>query len=118
MLVVSFLWTEWVQRLGGNASTRTAPMAEYLASGHHLNKRKDASLHDDLMEPSNRGPRHSPRASTIPMKPTRTPDNRQSKQAPGNMQRPEIRDNLDSRGRIEGRFTGDKSKKGDRKPQK
>jgi hypothetical protein len=52
------------------------------------------------------------------MKPTRTSDNRQSKQAPGNMQRPEIRDNLDSRSHIEGRFTGDKSKKGDRKPQK
>jgi hypothetical protein len=52
------------------------------------------------------------------MKPTRTTANRQSKQGPGNRPRPEIRDNLDSRSHIEGRFTGDKSKKGDRKPEK
>jgi hypothetical protein len=52
------------------------------------------------------------------MKPTRSNDNRQSKQGPISKPRPEIRDNLDSRSHIEGRFTGDKSKKGDRKPQK
>ena len=52
------------------------------------------------------------------MKPTRTTATRQSKQGPTSKPRPEIRDNLDSRSHIEGRFTGDKSKKGDRKPQK
>jgi hypothetical protein len=52
------------------------------------------------------------------MKPTRSNNNRQGKQGLVSKPRPEIRDNLDSRSRIQGRFVGDKSKKGDRKPQK
>jgi hypothetical protein len=50
------------------------------------------------------------------MKGSRSAANRQSKQGFTNKPRPEIRDDLDSRSRIQGRFTDDKSKKGDRKP--
>ena len=50
------------------------------------------------------------------MKTSRTATNKQNKQGFSHKPRPEIRDDLDSRSRIEGRFTGDKSKKGDRKP--
>jgi hypothetical protein len=50
------------------------------------------------------------------MKPTRSNASQQSKQGPVSKPRPDIRDNLDSRSQIQGRFTGDKSKKGDRKP--
>jgi hypothetical protein len=50
------------------------------------------------------------------MKASRSTTNKQSKQGVSQKPRPEIRDNLDSRSRIQGRFVGDKSKKGDRKP--
>jgi hypothetical protein len=40
----------------------------------------------------------------------------QSKSGVTRKPRPEIRDDLDSRSQIQGRFQGDKSKKGDRKP--
>ena len=52
------------------------------------------------------------------MKTSRSTNNLQSKQGLHSKPRPEIRDNLDSRSHIEGRFVGDKSKKGDRKSAK
>jgi hypothetical protein len=50
------------------------------------------------------------------MKATRINASQQSKQGPASKPRPDIRDDLDSRSQVQGRFTGDKSKKGDRKP--
>lgn len=51
------------------------------------------------------------------MKPTRSAMNRQSKQGITNKPRPEIRDDLDSRSQKEEGYSGDRSKKGDRKKQ-
>jgi hypothetical protein len=51
------------------------------------------------------------------MKGSRSTVNKQSKSGVTRKPRPEIRDDLDSRSKIQGRFQGDKSKKGDRQPQ-
>jgi hypothetical protein len=49
------------------------------------------------------------------MKTSRSTETRQSKQGISRKPRPEIRDDIDSRKRKEAGYTGDKSKKGDRK---
>ena len=51
------------------------------------------------------------------MKPSRSTNNRQSKQGMSHKPRPEIRDDLDSRKEKERGYKGNKSKKGDRQKQ-
>jgi hypothetical protein len=52
------------------------------------------------------------------MKNSRSTTNKQSKQGNSHKPVPEVRDNLDSRKQKESGYTGDKSKKGDRKKKK
>ncbi len=49
------------------------------------------------------------------MKTSRNTTNKQNKQGNSKKNRPEIRDDMDSRKNKESGYTGDKSKKGDRK---
>jgi hypothetical protein len=56
--------------------------------------------------------------NTVIMKTSRSTLTKQNKQGPSKKPRPEIRDDIDSRKQKEAGYTGDKSKKGDRKKMK